>query len=996
VSDSSDDREDLLSVAERTFSPGLSSAERTLLAAIPVGEYAWCGPSHDDKDPDNNPQNAHTWSKDRNIRSALIEWLCTKKTKGIPSRGIRIHAARITGALDLTYGEGSVHLVFYRCNITDPIKMHMFSCRELSFTGSHVVSIDLDRAQITGGLFLDDGFVAEGVVSLENAHIGEDLNGSNAQFNGKLVDKPDFDDYALNGNSIIVGGDVVLDNSHFPNCGLNFSNGRLGGDLTADGASVKCLFATAKKGQTACIGLQSAQVRQDISFGNGMKATGELALEGLVAGGDVSFSGGASLESVSGGGGYNFTLCADDAHIGGNVLMDDKFVSKGVVSFTSTRIQGYLQIDGATFTRDPVDDQVLIGDDSKIEGDFCLNNCKVNGSIDWETAEIFGDLDFSNSSIQFLTKKNHAPAGCALNLGRTVIHGSALFDDAKFWGSLQINNAHVGGDISLKKATLHGRDPGQTDACYSFLAESITVAGDLLAQAATAQGAFVILESTIGGEFGATGGLFSNPYVKADGYPGVAIQASRSSIKGPVFLNSAPDRPFQSIGAINFNDAVLGSDFNGIGARFNSNISDLDPKAGPALTLARAQIQGDLRLDQSIQGAIKTPFVANGKIIFDYAQCGGEAFFDGAHFINPYVKGDDRTGMAFSMFSGKCLRGLNFRAGFSAQGEVNITNSDIGQLLSCRGGSFEAEPVQLEKDLVRALVIAYSWVHGGIQIDQGFHLEGVLDLTGTSTAGFYDDPASWPKKGELRLEGFKYSSFANDTKNSEEWKHRLKWLRLQKSEPFPDQSYRQLSKTLADSGDDHGAQQVLIQLEDDRTRQKTVPAIEGLSRRMLLGRTVGYGYTPINAVWGLASLSLLGWIVYRRAYLSGNLVPSDKSERSNLIDDGEPSPEYGRFAPFVYSVENTVPLVKLGQADKWTLRSHSPSVSWKSEQAAFKDRFRASLEALINALRRPRQLISLQFLSRPPVLRYFYWFQIVAGWILATLFVAGFTGLIHK
>ena len=90
---------------------------------------------------------------------------------------------------------------------------------------------------------------------------------------------------------------------------------------------------------------------------------------------------------------------------------------------------------------------------------------------------------------------------------------------------------------------------------------------------------------------------------------------------------------------------------------------------------------------------------------------------------------------------------------------------------------------------------------------------------------------------------------------------RLAWLELQNHDPLPERSYLQLSKVLSQNGDDKGAQRtVLIRLEDQRTRQRTVPRVEGFVRRVLVGRTVGYGYTPINAVWGLAGLTALGWV----------------------------------------------------------------------------------------------------------------------------------------
>jgi hypothetical protein len=61
---------------------------------------------------------------------------------------------------------------------------------------------------------------------------------------------------------------------------------------------------------------------------------------------------------------------------------------------------------------------------------------------------------------------------------------------------------------------------------------------------------------------------------------------------------------------------------------------------------------------------------------------------------------------------------------------------------------------------------------------------------------------------------------------------------------------------------------------------------------------------------------------------------------------------YPRFQPLIFSFKNTFPLVKLGQADKWQPNPKSG-------------------------------------------LRWVVWIQILLGWRLATLFVAGVTGLVQ-
>lgn len=77
----------------------------------------------------------------------------------------------------------------------------------------------------------------------------------------------------------------------------------------------------------------------------------------------------------------------------------------------------------------------------------------------------------------------------------------------------------------------------------------------------------------------------------------------------------------------------------------------------------------------------------------------------------------------------------------------------------------------------------------------------------------------------------------------------------------------------------------------------------------------------------------------------------------------------GGFCALVYSLDVFVPLVDLRQANNW----------------------------LPNANRDGELHIS-EKLSLPvsgEVLRYFFWFEIIGGWVLTTLLVVGVTGLVR-
>jgi hypothetical protein len=94
------------------------------------------------------------------------------------------------------------------------------------------------------------------------------------------------------------------------------------------------------------------------------------------------------------------------------------------------------------------------------------------------------------------------------------------------------------------------------------------------------------------------------------------------------------------------------------------------------------------------------------------------------------------------------------------------------------------------------------------------------------------------------------------------------------------------------------------------------------------------------------------------------MVPKDPLAYAYFKQNGKAPAFYEPLGPLVYSLENSLPLVKLGQTDYWR-----------------PDPAPASLAGWMNS---PRFLFG------------FLRLQILLGWILATLFIAGVTGIVQK
>jgi len=130
---------------------------------------------------------------------------------------------------------------------------------------------------------------------------------------------------------------------------------------------------------------------------------------------------------------------------------------------------------------------------------------------------------------------------------------------------------------------------------------------------------------------------------------------------------------------------------------------------------------------------------------------------------------------------------------------------------------------------------------------------------------------------------------------------------------------------------------------------------------------------------------LLGCLLFGFGYLGGAISPNEKDAYEAFEQRGAPTAFYPRFNAFVYSLEHSFPLVNLGVKEHWSPKPGDagtvPVVRWTI--------FRTMRDATF----RNYYLFRLCF---PQLLRWWLWFQVIAGWALATLFVAGLTGIVKS
>ena len=420
--------------------------------------------------------------------------------------------------------------------------------------------------------------------------------------------------------------------------------------------------------------------------------------------------------------------------------------------------------------------------------------------------------------------------------------------------------------------------------------------------------------ATIGGDLDCTGGEFS----KSSGDD--ALSADGVQVKGDTLLRN----DFKAEGAVRLLGATIGGNLDCTSGKFSGS-------AGYALSADGVQIKGNAFLDSG--------FNAQGEVSLSGATIDGTLKCDGAQFSNPQRReGEDRRALRADLVE---IKGAAVLDGFKADGVVYFVGATIADLQIRR----VLEP---EKT--------------------------ILDLRSTDVRTFCDDERSWPKAGNLLLDGFRYQRI--DAQSPLDAKRRNEWLHRQPSGRFLPETYEQLATTLRSMGHEHDARLVMIQKNRDQ-----VPSTRFLGQRWwwyaFFGRAIGYGYAPWRAFVGSVLMILLGWLLFDFGGSHGLFSPAkdsayEKNSSGQFVQVTEGrklADDYPVFNALVYSLESFTPLLKLDQSANW-IPNASSSVHCR--------------------------------LWRWPVtvtgseLRWYLWIHIIIGWVLTTLWVGAVTGLVKS
>ena len=521
------------------------------------------------------------------------------------------------------------------------------------------------------------------------------------------------------------------------------------------------------------------------------------------------------------------------------------------------------------------------------------------------------------------------PEGYALSADGLECKGSVFLRDGfSAKGEVRLPVATIGGTLDCTGGTF------ETPEGDALFADGLECKGDVfLRDGFSAKGVIRLVGATIGGTLECTDGTFENP-------EGDALFADSLDCKRDVFLRDG----FSAKGKVRLFGATIGGTLDCTGGTFENPEGDalfadsLDCKRGVYL---------------------RDRFSAKGEVRLPGATIGGNLDCSNGTFENP-------EGVALFAYSIDCKRNVILQDDFSANGAVGLAGATIGGDLDCTGGTFDnPEGGALIADRLDckgyvSLSAGFSvkgevWLHGatigGNLVCRGSIFDGSLRLTGARVATLWDDRKSWPASGWLFANGLHY-----DRIEPADVKTRLEWLERMPPTPFSPQPYTQLAAMLRSHGSEGAARKILMAREKARARRGPDPWwLKGWMR--LLGVTIGYGYRPGRAVWGLVLVWLLGWNVFSYADARCQIVATSSSVplvETKADDDSAVAPDTQplTFHPSLYSLDVLVPVVNLQVEEDWIVLG-----GWV------------------------------------------WWFmraQIALGWVFSTLAVLGFSGLVRK
>jgi hypothetical protein len=689
--------------------------------------------------------------------------------------------------------------------------------------------------------------------------------------------------------------------------------------------------------------LMSDAKAKEVVF-TGCHLVGGMEARRLQTGGSLDLSGSSLL--------CDLQIC--DARIGGDLILTGATVQPGdgdAVDAAGIHVAAGVQMDDEFVANGPVSlPEARVARSVSFDG-AKIDTTSMRPCLSLVGARIDGDLTCQRARLE--SDRGTGLHGVGLKVaGRIDCSGGRFVGGA--W-AITFDNAEVGASMTLSVV----RD--EDGALVRFEAE----------------GSVRISEAKVGKQLNCRGGLFHG-----NGKP--AFNADSAEIEGSAFLDRAADgliplmdaqgEPvrFEAYGPVILQRAKLLTSLSCSGGRF------INPD-GIALDLYGATIDGDaffeapldyrMRLIEGVDGD-PIRFEALGTVRLHGAHVGGQLSFRGALVAAEVTAVDGRmlevgrnalfdpqrnnagtvldSKARSARFEVGAYVGVNASpVGFAKRGLVQLIGANITGDLDFLGARLTAIGNDLALE-AQGLDVERSFVWRDVEC------KGRVKLRNSTVGVLKDELSCWATGAQaseqtLDIDHFTYQSLARETG----WKDRSKWLQRQRTySPHP---YSVLAESYRRVGDDDSARKISMERVNEQVRRRGYKRYDPrFLSRWLLRYTIGHGYEPWRALWWALGLWALAWVTIALALSDHAIVATRASANTQTPSPTScERPDYPCLTPPLLAADFLVPVVTLGQRDYWRVNGALG--------------YRLAIGILI-----------------------------VAGWLLTTMVVAGFTGIVRR
>ncbi len=348
----------------------ISEAEEKFLRAVATGEVA---DFRSGEPAEDNPENAEQWGAERTLRAEVVAWACLDKEakKYVTHHGIQVIGAKIEGPLDLNFAKLLFPLGFFDCHFDTTLLLLHAVIELLNLNGSRLesrenVALFADGIEVKGGVFLREGFKAEGEVRLLDATISGNLDCTKGEFHNS-------EGHALNADGIEIKGSVFLKKGFKAEGEVRFLGAIIGGDLD-------CTRGEFRNPGKIALNAGGIGVKGAVFLREGFKAEGEVRFLRATIGGNLDCTKG-EFHNPEG-----HALSADGIEVKGGVFLREGFKAEGEVRLLGATIGGNLSCVKGEF-HNP-EGHALSADGIRVEGAVFLRDFEILGVASFVEARV--------------------------------------------------------------------------------------------------------------------------------------------------------------------------------------------------------------------------------------------------------------------------------------------------------------------------------------------------------------------------------------------------------------------------------------------------------------------------------------------------------------------------------------------------------------------------------------------------------------------------------